>query len=211
MPDGIEYRVAHLQAADVESLPPAAGIRIEVEPELDEMRLHRVAVIGSTREILIDYIREHWGDEDEDWFRQYVRERVELVPTDFAESLARQDERFSTATKLAIAGYASDEVEIVEAADNRSGWFIESVDGGYWVEARVWVDAQEVENSIAEVAPDEVTLRYVVPVDVIVNVPEREVRRIVVLDDEARLDGQQDDSAVEIAEAATWPAWDFGY
>jgi hypothetical protein len=58
-----------------------------------------------------------------------------------------------------------------------------------------------------------VTLRYMVPVDVIVNLDEERVTRVVILDEEARLNLHitQDDDAVRIAEVADWPEWENGY
>jgi hypothetical protein len=59
----------------------------------------------------------------------------------------------------------------------------------------------------------EVTLRYYVPVDVIVNLGEERVTRVVILDEDVRLDLDisQDDEAVRIAEVADWPEWENSY
>ena len=64
------------------------------------------------------------------------------------ESLRRRDERLAAARKLAQEIYASDDIDVLPGR-----WIVESspepdieeVDGGYWVQARVWVDADLVE------------------------------------------------------------------
>lgn len=60
------------------------------------------------------------------------------------ESLARASDREKIAVKIARDSYGSDDVEIDEYDHEKL--FIESVDGGYWVKARVWVDAEAVEG-----------------------------------------------------------------
>ena len=64
------------------------------------------------------------------------------------ESLERDDSRRRIAVGIALAHYASDDVEIPELSEeNRYGADLpESVDSGYWVPARVWVDADAVED-----------------------------------------------------------------
>ena len=56
-------------------------------------------------------------------------------------SLERQEQRERIAAGLAYENYASDDV-VVEPPDEG----VESVDGGYWVKARLWVDADDVEE-----------------------------------------------------------------
>jgi hypothetical protein len=68
--------VGYLQAVEHEHLPTVDGIRVEVEPGLDDMGFHRVSVFGPSREAVIDYVRENWGDDDEEWFVDYVVDRV---------------------------------------------------------------------------------------------------------------------------------------
>lgn len=53
-------------------------------------------------------------------------------------SLARRAARNTIARELAVKRYANDDVEVSDDLDY--------VDGGYWVRARVWVDAQDVED-----------------------------------------------------------------
>lgn len=69
---------------------------------------------------------------------------------DLGESVQRMSRRFELATEIAKSTYASDDLEIVESVLASGGWFVESVDGGYWVEARVWVPADAVEERMEE-------------------------------------------------------------
>ena len=63
------------------------------------------------------------------------------------ESLARDAERQRLAVEIARETYGSDDVEIDE--HDHEKLFVESVDGGYWVKARVWVDVGEIEGRLA--------------------------------------------------------------
>ncbi len=65
---------------------------------------------------------------------------------DLNESIRRYERRLEIAGELAAQDYngcLGDDLEIVEGIDGK--WFVESVDAGYWVEARVWVDMERVE------------------------------------------------------------------
>jgi hypothetical protein len=70
------WSVAYLQAAEPDALPAAEGILVEIVEDADEMGLPRVDVSGPSREAVLDYIRAHWGDEDADWFDEYVAGRI---------------------------------------------------------------------------------------------------------------------------------------
>lgn len=74
------YGVSDLQITDWDDLPNVAGIEVVLDPEIDSMHLQRAQVIGPTREAVIEYVRENWGEEDPDWFRDYVVARVEELP-----------------------------------------------------------------------------------------------------------------------------------
>lgn len=56
---------------------------------------------------------------------------------------------------------------------------------------------------------------YTVPVIAVVNLDTRKVDRVVICDEDIRLDARSDveapTSAVDIAEEATWPGWEFGW
>lgn len=55
-------------------------------------------------------------------------------------SMRRNAERQGAAIEIAPQEYETDDVEVFEDAG------VEWCDGGYWVEARVWVDAEDVEE-----------------------------------------------------------------
>lgn len=75
------YRVAYLQAVEPEFLPtPPEGVEVDVvEGHRDEMGFPRVDVTARTREAVLAYVREAWGDDDAEWFADYVEARVERV------------------------------------------------------------------------------------------------------------------------------------
>ena len=73
------YYVDDLQAAEPEALPDspdANGVEWTVLPGLDTMGLPRVMVAGPTRESVIAFVREHWSDDDAEWFQTYIVDRV---------------------------------------------------------------------------------------------------------------------------------------
>jgi hypothetical protein len=70
------FMVDDLQAVELDSLPVVEGITIAVDPELDSMGFNRIAITGPTREAVTDYVREGWGDDDGDWFAEYVVARI---------------------------------------------------------------------------------------------------------------------------------------
>lgn len=73
------YTVSYLQACEVEEIlaPNDDGVRVEIMEERDDMGFPRVYVVAPTRETLLEFIREHWGDDDDEWFNDYVVSRVE--------------------------------------------------------------------------------------------------------------------------------------
>ncbi len=72
-----EFTVHDLQAADPDGfLALPDGVRLHVHDELDAMGMSVVDVSASSRERLLDFVRYHWGDEDKDWFANYVEARV---------------------------------------------------------------------------------------------------------------------------------------
>lgn len=64
-----------------------------------------------------------------------------MAGKDLHPSVARMARRFEIAGEMAIERYGDDDCEIFHEE-------IESVDGGYWVNARVWVDADPVEDRL---------------------------------------------------------------
>lgn len=96
------FRVDYIQAVEPDELPKRDGIRIIIEPELDGMGFNRVAVCGESREAVLEYVREAWGDEDPDWFREWIADRIEEFPNvqlddedggEYADHLADQAAR----------------------------------------------------------------------------------------------------------------------
>jgi hypothetical protein len=73
------FAVTDLQAVEPEALEASAGIRVEVDEELDSMGFPRVSVFGETRDQVIAYVRDQWGDDDPQWFAEYVVARVEEI------------------------------------------------------------------------------------------------------------------------------------
>jgi hypothetical protein len=73
------YRVTYLQACEPDLLEPAEGIVVVQDPDVDSMGMPRVTVYGPTRWAVQSYVRREWGDDDRDWFREYVTDRIELV------------------------------------------------------------------------------------------------------------------------------------
>ena len=70
------------------------------------------------------------------------------------ESLRREDERKRLAVKLAHERYGTDDVEVnpLDEIDHSIGTLgdtVESVDGGYWVPARVWIPFEDVEEGVS--------------------------------------------------------------
>jgi hypothetical protein len=63
-----DFCILDLQAAEPDQLTFGQDVRVEVHSTTDAMGLNRVDLIG-TRGALIDYVREHWGEEDADWYR----------------------------------------------------------------------------------------------------------------------------------------------
>jgi len=70
---------------------------------------------------------------------------------DMQTSMERREQRLAIATEKAKENYETDDLEVSAIGDNRGEMVVESVDGGYWVSARVWVDADVVER---ELPPD---------------------------------------------------------
>lgn len=76
----MRYIVRYLQAVEPEHLPEKPeGIEVNVVETHDEMGFPRVDVSGPSREVLIEYVRVGWGDDDADWFKEWVEDRVEVV------------------------------------------------------------------------------------------------------------------------------------
>jgi hypothetical protein len=72
----VTYEVAHLQAVEPDELPRDAGVDVFVHEELDGMGFNTVTLSAPDRDVLIEYVREQFGDEDAEWFQEYVVDRV---------------------------------------------------------------------------------------------------------------------------------------
>ena len=70
------FYVNDLQAVEPDELEPADGIEVVLDDELDGMGFNRVTVYGPTPEDVVEYVRREWGDEDPEWFEEYVVARV---------------------------------------------------------------------------------------------------------------------------------------
>jgi len=70
------FMVDDLQSTDPEFLAPMEGITVSLSPEKDSMGFDRATVEGPTREAVIAYVRREWGDEDPEWFQEWVVDRV---------------------------------------------------------------------------------------------------------------------------------------
>ena len=79
------YRLSYLQAVEPEALPAREGLVVEVDADPDDYGFPRVDVVARDRDVLIAYVREHWGDDDADWFRTYVEGRVMALDLDYDE------------------------------------------------------------------------------------------------------------------------------
>lgn len=77
------YRLSYLQAVEPEALPAREGLVVEVDADLDDYGFPRVDVVARDRDVLIEYVRWHWGDDDADWFRDYVVARITEPPIDY--------------------------------------------------------------------------------------------------------------------------------
>src|SRR5215467_8947264 len=76
---GFPYLVSNIQATEPEALPKAQGIRVTVEPEHDSMGFNTVTIEATSREVLLAYVREHWGSGDEEWLEEWVDRRIEFA------------------------------------------------------------------------------------------------------------------------------------
>lgn len=77
---GERFVVRDLQAIDPSELSQQPGIGHEVTVERDSMGFPRVDVYGPSRAVLIEYVRDNWGEDDPEWFAEHVEGRVETVP-----------------------------------------------------------------------------------------------------------------------------------
>lgn len=75
----VAYEVSDLQCVEPDKLPKWEWITVAVTEERDSMGLPRVTVTGPTRNRVIAYVREAWGDDDAKWFADHVVARVEQV------------------------------------------------------------------------------------------------------------------------------------
>lgn len=70
------YLLTDLQACEPDELPRDGDVVVHLHDETDDMGFPSVDLESPTETALLDYVREHWGDEDPDWFREYVVGRV---------------------------------------------------------------------------------------------------------------------------------------
>lgn len=79
------YRLSYLQAVEPDTLPSREGVVVEVDPDLDDYGFPRVDVVARDRDVLIEYVRANWGDDDAEWFRTYVEGRITEPPISYDE------------------------------------------------------------------------------------------------------------------------------
>lgn len=89
------YRIGDLQAVEPDALPTREGILVERHPDLDDMGFPRVDVVSNSPATLIAYVHEQWsGDEDPQWFAEYVVGRITEHHVDWAayEAASREEQ-----------------------------------------------------------------------------------------------------------------------
>ncbi len=74
----VTFVVTSLQAVEPDALKPQDGIVVTEDEAADSMGFPRVNVYGPTRDAVIEYVRREWGDEDPDWFADYVVARLSV-------------------------------------------------------------------------------------------------------------------------------------
>lgn len=76
------FIVGHLQVVDRRDLRRnlPEGIRLIYEGGKDDMGFDRVEISAPSREQLLDFVRANWGDDDDQWFAEWVEGRIEEVP-----------------------------------------------------------------------------------------------------------------------------------
>ena len=74
--NGPHFMVDDLQAVEPDELPRDGEVEVSLADEKDSMGFDRVELRARTREALLEYVREHWGDGDAAWFETYVEDRV---------------------------------------------------------------------------------------------------------------------------------------
>lgn len=84
MPDfDPERQLLHFAVEDLQACEPEAldwhrpDVVLFLHDGLDSMGFNRVTVTADTHEALISYVREFWGDDDEEWFAEYVVGRID--------------------------------------------------------------------------------------------------------------------------------------
>jgi hypothetical protein len=73
------FLLTYLQCVEVETLPTDGPVVVDVERDRDDFGFPRVDLLCGDRDELIAYVREHWGEEDPEWFQTYVVERIERI------------------------------------------------------------------------------------------------------------------------------------
>ena len=78
------YSVTDLQACEPAALTKAEGVTVALSRELDSMGFHRADVFAQTREALLAYVVENWGDDSTTggWYSEWVLARVEEIGGD---------------------------------------------------------------------------------------------------------------------------------
>lgn len=72
--DGGVWQSPPLQAVEVDSLPVWEAVEVITIADDDGTSAHAFTVVVSSpsRDVLADYIRETWGDDDAEWFHGYA-------------------------------------------------------------------------------------------------------------------------------------------
>lgn len=78
MTGGQRFYVDDLQACAPESLSRVDGIDVTFHG-LDSMGFDRVAIEGPSTAAVAEYVRENWGADDFEWFREWVLDRIRPV------------------------------------------------------------------------------------------------------------------------------------
>lgn len=150
------YEVDDLQACEPDELTLVAGIRVVIADELDSQGFPRATVIGPTRKAVLDYCGVNWGGSDDDWFQEWVVERVR--PVDVTLLPRPQAEALAEAVRAALLDDPGEDelvsIEVRPVTDGTAAWGVTvgviEVDGTEHA-SRLVVDALGVVLTIEEV------------------------------------------------------------
>lgn len=78
-PERSGWAVDDLQTVEPDAFPKVEGIEVVLDSEKDRYGFDRATVYGPTRTAVVEYVRLAWGDEDPEWFKEWVEDRVGKV------------------------------------------------------------------------------------------------------------------------------------